>query len=91
MGVAAGTYPGQTLVHDRRRPPANVVFRPLTGAAVSVTGRLNVCGSYLTIRLMGIVDLTVRPEDLPRNPPAVTNVTPESITAATSTSSRPRT
>jgi hypothetical protein len=80
VGVAGGSYPGQTLVHDPAKTGgANVVFRPLTGAAVSITGKLNVWASYVSIRRMGIVDVTVRPEDLPRNPPDVTNVRLESL------------
>jgi ribosomal protein L24 len=80
VGVAGGTYPGQTFVHDPAKASGpNVVFRPLTGAAVTVTGKLNVWASYVTVRGMRIGDVTVRPQDLPRKPPDVTSVRLENL------------
>jgi ribosomal protein L24 len=80
VGVAGGSYPGQTFVHDAAKTGGpNVVFRPLTRAAVTLTGKLNVWASYVTVRGMRIGDVTVRPEDLPRNPPDVTSVRLENL------------
>ena len=80
MGVAGGSYPGQTIVHDGAKTGGpNVTFRPLAGAAVTLTGKLNVWASYVTVRRMKIVDVTVRPEDLPSNPPDVTSVRLENL------------
>jgi hypothetical protein len=80
VGVAGGDYPGQTIVHDGAKTSGpNITFRPLAGAVVSVTGNLNIWASYVTVRQMRIVDVTVRPEDLPVNPPAVTSVRLENV------------
>ena len=46
---------------DAKTKGPNIIFRPLSGAAVTVAGKLNVWASYVTVRQMKIADMTVRP------------------------------
>jgi hypothetical protein len=82
VGVAGGSYPGQTIVHDGAKTHGpNVIFRPQSGAPVAVTGNLDVFASYVTVRRLRLVDVTVMPEDDPTKPTDVTSVSLEDLDA----------
>ena len=73
--AAGGTYPGQTLTRDATKTGgANVVIRPALAASVTVSGSININTSYVTVQGMKVVDIGVRPNDVP-SPPLVTGVT----------------
>jgi thrombospondin type 3 repeat protein len=63
--VAGGTYGDQSIAHDGSKTSSDdVVFRPASGAAVTV-GDVLTYGSHLTVKGMRARDLTARVPDPP--------------------------
>ena len=56
--VAAGSYPGQTINPDPAKTSASdVLFRPASGAAVTMTGELEANGAHFELRDMTISEV----------------------------------
>jgi Fibronectin type III domain len=66
--VAAGSYPGQTINPDGSKTSANdIVFRPASGAAVTMTGELEANGAHFEVR-----DMTLHQVNFPRSADDIT-------------------
>ena len=66
--VAAGSYGGETINPDSSKASGpDVVFRPATGASVTVTGQIDVHAAHLELR-----DMTVTELNFPREADHVT-------------------
>ena len=66
--VAAGSYGGETINPDASKTSSvDVLFRPAAGAAVTVTGQLEILGSHFEVR-----DMTVTQMEFPREADDVT-------------------
>jgi hypothetical protein len=77
--AAGGTYPGQTIAHDGAKTgDPDVVIAPAPGAAVTLSGGLQINASHLTIQGLKGTDFDVRMPDV-ANPPAVSDVTLQDI------------